>query len=255
LWPEALHAGLFPGRFWLAKNKGKRELLANFGDAAPATPLVAGLQECLVRSAEKRKKHGRLAVTVSDSIAAIALLPWQEGLSSEVELLGYAQLCFEKQGQDIGADWVTHVEYPRYGRPGLAYALPRAWMTSLLDELDTQGIQLDCVLPLSAQVFCSGLGFSRPGLSVFLLFEPTQHCALVFRDGALVMRDVEPLTQTIDATCRRLLARVFANHQFEADKLPSIVWWSTMGTDFPKDALNSYLPDVQPAYLSERAWS
>ncbi len=254
LWPDALHAGLFPGHCWLAKKKGKRDLLASFAAPASAAGVLTGLHECIIQSTDKRKLHGKLSITVSDSIATIVPLPWQDGLNSEAELLGYAQLCFEKQGHDVRANWVTRVEYPRYAKPGLAYALPRDWMESVQGELEGHGLRLETVLPISAQVFCSGLGSSRHGLSIILLFESTQHCAIAFRDGALIARDVEPFAQTVDATCRRLLARVFANHNQSATVPPAITWWSSMGVEFPKQALEAYAPDLIPSFLSEKVW-
>jgi hypothetical protein len=161
----------------------------------------------LIETDSKRKGRANLSLVVSDSVAAIAPLPWQDGLSSEAELRGYAQICFEKLGYDISGNWVLRVEYPRYGAGGLAYALPRDWMLALLAILENRQLRLTGVLPISALLFTGVPETARPGLTIVLIFEATQHGVLVFENGALASRDVEPFAQSIEKTCHRLLAR------------------------------------------------
>ena len=254
LWPERLHAGLFPDNCWIAKRGGKQEPLARCAAAMAPVDMSAALKICIGQSKEKRKRHGKISLTVSDSIAAIVVLPWQENLVGELEVLGYARLCFEKQGHEIGPDWVMRAEYPSYGKPGLAYALPRKWLEDLAEELQEQCLQLERILPVSAELFCGGIEFDG-GLQIALLIEPTQQCAMVFRKGALLARDVEPFSQSAESTSFRLLARIFANHPRVAAEAVKILWWSSDANEPAKDVLTGQVPEAFVEPIGGRIWA
>lgn len=252
LWPDALHAGLFPGHCWLRKGSGKDELLAGFAGAATASDMLQGLEQCLIQSQDKRKGRLDVSILVSDCVAAIAPLPWQDGLSSEAELQGYAQICFEKLGYEIGTNWVTRVEYLRYGSPGMAYAMPRDWMESLLEKLQAQRIHLVNILPVSAQVFCGGLIPAKKGLTVVLVIESTQQCTLMFRNGHLLSRDVQPFAQSIEKTCHRLLARVLSNQNTADKDALNLLWWSSQEIDCPDAAIKAYISEGNVTAITKK---
>jgi len=246
LWPETLQAGLFPGHCWLAGSRGgKRHLLGSVADATQTTGLLPGLDQCLIQAEGKRNGWASLSLVVSDTVATVAPLPWQDGLSSEAELQGYARICFDKFGYDIGADWVLHVEYSHYGAPGLAYALPRDWIGSLMAKLEERQIRLRRVLPISAAACCDGPEIAQSGLTMVLLFEATQHCALVYQDGVLAARDVEPFANSIETTCHRLLARTLANRKYTSSDPLNLLWWAYEELAFPKDVVEAHATDAK----------
>lgn len=254
LWPDALEAGLFPGHCWLATGGRKREVLAAIADPVASSELLEGFNQCLAQSDGKWKGRAVLSVVVSDSIAAITPLSWQDGLKGAAEWHGYAQLCFEKLGHDIGADWVMHVEYPRHRATGLAYALPRQWMQALLAKAEEKRMRLERVLPVSAQAF-TGIEPDRTGTTIVLLFEPTQHAALVFDNGALLAREVEPYVQSVSTTCRRLLARILASRKAEGGQSVHILWWRYRELVFPIEVIQALAPDAKLAPVVDGAWA
>ncbi len=258
LWPDTLQAGLFPEHCWLAKGKGKRggkrDMLGSVTALTQTADVLSGLDQCLMQAEGKRRGSARLSLVVSDSIATIAPLPWQDGLSSEAELQGYARICFDKLGVDIGPNWILHVEYLRYGATGLAYALPRDWMDSLLAKLEERQIQLRSVLPISAAIFGDGPDTAKSGLTVVLLFEATQHCALIYQDGTLVARDVEPFAQSIEKTCHRLLARTLASRKSESKDSLALLWWAYREIEFPKEVIQAHAADAKVSQIAEGAW-
>lgn len=254
LWPDALEAGLFPGDCWLARGKRKREVLAAVTDSMPSSALLDGFGQCLTQAEGKWKGRAQLSIVVSDSIAAIAPLPWQDGLNSAAEWQGYARLCFERLGYDIGTDWAMHVEYPRYGAAGLAYALPRPWMRSLLAKAEEKRMRVRRVLPVSAQAFC-GIETARSGLTIVLLFEATQHGALVLENGVLLAREVEPHTQSVVTTCRRLLARILATRKAGVGQPVHISWWAYKELSFPDDVVKALAIDAKVTQIADGAWA
>lgn len=255
LWPEAVQGGLFPGNCWLAGGKGKRDLLASVATGNRAPELLQGLEQCLIQTEANRKGWASLSLVVSDSIAAIAPLAWQDGLNSQAELHGYARICFEKFGYDIGADWVLHVEYPRYGVAGLAYAMSRDWLASLVTTMEARRMRLTRVLPISAMMFGGGPEIARAGLTAVLLFEATQHCVLLFENGALVARDVEPFAQSIEKTCHRLLARTLANRKVDGENPLNLLWWAYKEIEFPKDVIETHAANTKVTQVAQGAWS
>jgi len=224
----------------LAREKGKRETLGSVAYPTQASEILQGLEQCLIETDSKRKGRANLSLVVSDSVAAIAPLPWQDGLSSEAELRGYAQICFEKLGYDISGNWVLRVEYPRYGAGGLAYALPRDWMLALLAILENRQLRLTGVLPISALLFTGVPETARPGLTIVLIFEATQHGVLVFENGALASRDVEPFAQSIEKTRHRLLARALAGRKGEGKQALNLLWWAYSEIEFPKQVIDAH---------------
>ena len=255
LWPELLDAGLFPGRCWLARGSGRHELLVQIDAPMQASGLLSGLDQCLALAESHRKGRSRVAVTVSDGIAAITPLPWQSGLTGGVERQGYARLCFEKLGCDIDEAWALHVEYPRYGASGMAYALPRDWMDALLAGLAERRLLLGNVLPLSARAFCGATDSAKPGLTIVLLFEPMHHCALVFQDRMFVAREVEPVAQSEVKTCRRLLARILAGRAPGAAGDVNLLWWAYKEMEFPQEAIREYAAGARIAPIAAGAWT
>ncbi|MBI3716537.1 MAG: hypothetical protein HY255_11140 [Betaproteobacteria bacterium] len=207
LWPETIHAGLFPGSFWLdARRPAVRHALQ--GEAQPGgAHLLRGLEALITERAAALRKGSRLSVAVSDGIAKISSLPWQDNLQHPAELEEYARVWFEKQGWTLDADWVIRTVFRQYRGAGIAYALPRRWLTELLELLHSRNLLLARVLPVTVAAYCRQASPRKPGNTVLLLREPFRTSALLYGQGKLSGYSVEPVTTGGGDAVARLLRR------------------------------------------------
>lgn len=254
LWPDALHAGLFPGHCWLKKPGSKREPMAAHAEAARTEDLLAGLGVCLVNAGASLKKGSKLSLAISDSIAAITPIPWQDNLEKDAELRGYARICFDKQGIKIDQQWVMHVEFRSYGAAGLAYAVPCAWLESLRSSLQARSLQLARVLPVSALAYSRGPKPGGAGMSLLILQEAQQIAALVWRNGMLLARDVEPVAQSAEQACFRLAARINNAFAFLESGFTHINFWHYKAMEIPKAVFDQHFPSIPVTQLSYDTW-
>lgn len=253
LWPDTLHAGLFPGHCWLKQPGSKRPALATYGEALQAADLHDGFDACLTKAGAALKKGAKLSLAVSDGIAAITPLPWQENLESDTERHGYARICFEKIGIKIDQQWVMHVEFRRYGAAGLAYALPSNWLEALLARTQEKKLQLARVLPVSALAYARTPPV-RAGLSLLILQEMQQVSAMVWRSGMLLGRDVEPVAQSAEQACFRLCARINDAFASKEAGFAHLAHWSHKAMDAPKAVFDQVFPSIPFTSLTYDAW-
>jgi hypothetical protein len=252
LWPETLYAGLFASHCWL---HGRRSVVCH--SVKPASPTSSGglLQE-LDRMLDERaavlRRGSNLSICVSDAAAAVASLAWQESLHRDTELEGYARIAFEKQGQCVDGTWVIHVAYRQFGKLGIAYALPRDWLSQLVGLLKAQGMHLRLVYPITAAAYHGARLASRCESAVQVLREDRRTSALIYRDGSLQGVEVEPVTASTRDSGARLLRRVSALHG-----RPSCVDdWSPepAGQASIADFISDCLPEAQSTLLPNSAW-
>jgi len=227
LLPENLYIELFPGQCRVRRG-GKSDLQVGLCPATsdPET-LVAHLQQILDALTPKIGKGARLRIAVSDSIASIVTMPWQERLHGSAEIANYARICFDKQGMTVDEKSVLHAEYRQHGGTGIAYALPRVWMQALIDVIEAKQCRLSTVLPISAAAYFRYPLSKNEGARLLLLEETNRISALGFGRSGLLSYEVEAYTHSTNASQQRLLRRIAA-----ADcVVSSIHHWSSTATN------------------------
>lgn len=253
LWPDSAQLGLFPDHCWL-RHRGtiyEHSLPQVTGPLDEA--LLQAAAELLVTHADKLGKRSRMDVLVSDEIAAVMPLPWQDQLGGDQEREAYALACFEARQIAVNSEWVIQADFRKHGTTGLAYALPREWLARLLELSTAAGYRLREVLPVSAAAYYRHRPTRGAAHSLLLLKEARRTTAFCFQGRALLALDVEPVTSSTPEPGKRLLSRVLtdeaaASHAFE---------WTAQPAESAK--LSQVLPQVLPQALhiavDRHAWS
>jgi len=253
LWPETIYAGLFPGHCRL--QRGRKSALQTFPTPTTenAAVLLPTLEKMLDEQTRPVRKGSRLILTVSDDIAAVALMPWQEALRQAAEIDSYATICFEKLGMTIDNDWVMRAEFRQYGGMGLAYALPRAWLEALIAVVQARGLRLTAVLPLSAAAYYRARFKNRAGSTLLLLEEANRIGAMIYSKAGLLGHDVEPYTRSLNDTRLRLLRRIGSGYT----DIAGVACWSTDAAQLtpPSEMISACFPEVQAVQLKHDAWN
>lgn len=208
LFPNIAVAGLFADHCWL---QGRQAAVAHSIRPEALNDSMALLLQLEILLDERKKylrKGTRLALTVSDSLAAFTMLPWQEALQRPAELASYAHIFFERQGLKLDSSWVLHTEFNRYGANGIAYALRHDWLQKLEEIVFSRNLRLISVLPVSAAAFCQQPKHKKSGNSLLLLSEQQSMTALRFNVQGLQSHDVEPVIGSEQSSGKRLLRRL-----------------------------------------------
>lgn len=249
-WPESITAGLFPGTSWLRRGSGVTPL-AVAPHAAPEQ-LLAALDALLNMQEKPLRKGARLQLLVSDSVAAVTVLPWQDLLETQDELRSYARSHFSQQGVQIGEEWILQTGFRHFRANGLAYALPGRWLESVLELLRSRALRLDSVLPASAAAYWRMDGARAADLpDVLLLREQGRLTALVQQRRRLLGTDVQPVAGAESQALTRLLRRIAATHP-EVDRVDT---WCAAGQAFPDEAVAASFPGAALRALPHQCWS
>jgi hypothetical protein len=251
LWPDTLNAGLFPGSSWL--QAGRKAATVNEPAAADAATMADALQAMLDTGAEKLRAKSRLRILVSDSVAAITVLPWQEALLQPREIENYARICFEKLGVELGADWVLHAGFRHFGGMGIAYALPRKWLAELARISSARKLKLESVLPISAAAFFNYRRDRGRPLTVLLLREENRTSALIVGANGLAGRDVEPVITSAEESGTRLLRRIEVSYP----AVTRVIDWSTASPAHAMAApyVPACLPNARSSLVPRGYWN
>ncbi|WP_373987772.1 hypothetical protein [Duganella sp. BuS-21] len=249
LWPETLQAGLFSGGCWL--RRGAADLLMPEVTRLESadSDLLVSLAAMLAAHAPTLRKGSRIDVLVSDSVAMLAVLPWQEQLSTPSELHGYALACFEQQSIELTDGWTLQTAFRHHRAAGLAYAVRTDWISQLLVILQTADLSLRSVLPISAAAYLRHRPPSPNKPSTLLLSEAKRITALSYGGRCLHSVDVEPLTTGAGAGLR-LVKRLAASSGLASQ----VSLWDAGKGELGAD-VSTWLPDVELAVLPRDCWS
>ena len=252
LWPETIYVGLFPGHCWL--QRGRKATAQDFPSSSGFDPadLLLTLERMLSEQTEPLHKGSRLVITVSDGIASITPLAWQEDLRRPAEIESYARIFYEKLGMTVSDDWVMRAEFRHFGGMGLAYALPRDWLKALLELIGAKGLRLLEVMPLSATAFYKQRFKNMSDCSLLLLQEMNRTSAMIYGKDGLCGYDVEPLSRSANETRLRLLRRVGADHR----NIARVSCWSTDASESipPAGIIATSFPDAKSTCLKRDTW-
>ncbi|WP_373989874.1 hypothetical protein [Duganella sp. BuS-21] len=249
LWPETLHVGLFPGCCWLRCGAADLDIPEVARVVSADADLLSSLAAMLEAQGATLRKGSRIDILVSDSVAMLAVLPWQEQLSSPAEMHGYAVACFEQQGIEISDSWTLQTAFRSHRAAGLGYAVRTDWIGRLLAIVQAAGLRLGSVLPVSAAAYWRHRPPSRTKQSTLLLSEAKRLTALSFSGRCLHSIDIEPVTACSIAGTR-LVTRV----QAVSGMAPQVGLWAPEGGK-PDGVALAGLPDIELAILPSDRWS
>lgn len=243
LWPERLTVGLFPGQSWLMRDAA----LTSHG----AGDLLEALQYMLSAQETPLRKGTRVHLLLSDSLAFVMPLGWQELLTSPDELRTYARAAFEQRGVPVDDGWVVQTGFRQFRSMGVAYAVRREWMAQLLEILAAKGLQLSSILPVSAAAYWR-LSWQAKTKQLVLLCESGRLTAIVGQGGHFLGLDVQPIAGSVEQAANRLLKRVVVA-QGEMQRV--FVWHAEPeGSMSPDSIIEACLPDAAIARLPLNAW-
>lgn len=252
LWPDTINIGLFPGHCWLQSRSQFTPVFCPSPSEGRAADLLETFSSMLENPAFKFRRGDALAITTSDSIATVDSMPWQENLHTSGELEMYASMCFERNHKIVNSAWVTHAAFSQYGSAGIAYALPRAWLAPLAEQIAQRGLRLQTVMPIAARAYFKPPRAQRHGQSLVLLQESTRLSALVYHGGGMLAYDVEPIIGTAAASIRRLLRRLSGSHE----KIRQINLWTQdqVGAAIISEAISAEQPEAKMTILATAHW-
>ncbi|WP_332856483.1 hypothetical protein [Duganella sp. S19_KUP01_CR8] len=251
LLPESIKIGLFPGACWMKRGRVApivEKLEAGQSDGAA---LLAAFASLLAQLPKTGLGKVRLHLLVSDSLAAIAMLPWQEELTGEEELRTYAQACFERSGFVMDDSWAMQVGFRHFRSAGMAYALPVQWLEKLQSMCAAAGLRLETVLPVSAAAYWRQAGERKTTCHLVLLEEASRLTALTHEGGRLIARDVQPVIGDVHLAGMRLLKRVGASHL----PVDAIQCWAGATPSSTETAVRACFPDARRVSLQMDVWS
>jgi hypothetical protein len=229
---------LFPRCCWLQRPRAGQEITRTpeVFDAALSLTL---LEEMLVECDDRPPKGAYVDIAVSDNVGVAIALPWHAALTSTEELQAYAAVCFEQGGMEGGQEWVVRGDYRRHGGAGMAYALPRGWMTAVLDLLQSRGLKLGSVLPVSGLAYWRYTP-RRSKRSLIVLQESFRTTALIFDGGTFCGLDVEPDAGDADRAGKRLMSRI----QSRTAAIDTVWYWTPCASAHVPGFLGDTVPDA-----------
>jgi len=253
LLPETMSGGLFPDRCWLGSTtlSGEVQCSPLGRDAATMQGVLQNMLASL--PAPEGRRRLRLRLLVSDALAAVCMLPWQEQLERPAELRAYARACFERYGLTVDDKWAMFCGFRQFRHGGIAYALPRAWLELVEASCVAHQVRLQTVLPVSAAAYWQTPPCSRMRPQWLILSEGQRLTGFIYQNGGLAHIDVQPVTGDETVAGVRLLQRMAARYPVAAQ----LRYWSPSAPPAapPPSYLEEQLPDADVVHITRDAWS
>jgi hypothetical protein len=223
------------------------------GRTRPTAPASSDVidQLMLLLDTYPQGRRASLDLIVSDSVARVISLPWQDSLSGEEQLGAYARACFDQAGFDLDGNWQVQAAYRHFRDVGLGYALPGSLIASVHPRLLERQIQLRSIMPVSAHAYWRHMNRKRGKRTVLLLHERSRLSALLFDGLQCVGMQVQPTGSALPDAARRLF------HSVEA-VLPSVSHvqcWSSEGSEMNGQLIKSQFPVSSFDILPRLKWS
>ncbi len=256
LLPDFASVGLFPGRAWLRPGRNAETVTVPNASMVGQLDMLATLNGLLDEHGKLLPKGRRLALAVSDQVAPMVVLPWQDSLRQEAELHAYAQAHFDKQGMQIDDSAVMQVDYRHYGGMGIAFAIKRQWMQELLDVLKSRDLRLHRLAPISALAYWKQTIPRKGGQCLSLQMEVRRQSGLIFDQSGLIGMDVEPVTGTAVDASTRLLRRLQVRYTDirEVCQRTASAPNEEVGQDQEQTCIQGILPGAAVRTLYQAGW-
>jgi hypothetical protein len=251
LLPKRLHAGLFQDMCWLRAEKGQAVSMAHV-EYGNTDAMLKAWEEILRQQIASGKRNSTISLTVSDSLASIVSLPWQDELRKPAEFSAYARAMFHKAGLTLDPTWAMQSYFRHFRAKGIAYALPIALLEQLENIARKSGCRLDSVLPVSAAAYSLHKRRTRTGITVVLLREASRTSALVYDRNGCIDYSLEPGVLGRPLSTIRLLNRL--------NSIYAITEVADWAFDFADNAdvagiVAECLPDAEYSRIVSDIWS
>jgi hypothetical protein len=249
--PKKIHVGLCCGKCWLQVGELQVERTTEIDITVDPAALqhffVQALSSMLAEVKSKIKPRSSVSITVSDRLAMISTLPWQETAMSQSELESFAIFWLAKFGMKVDESQLLFANYPRYQAVGLAYALPKVFVETLASMVDSVQLKLERVIPLSAEVFFSTY-FKKVRSSTIVVCEETHSLsAWIFDQDEKIHYEIEPITATQDQAIKRLSSRISLRYT----ELENLDFWGVAKDRVPSE-MRDHFPLVKSVNKLER---
>jgi hypothetical protein len=203
-WSEPIAIGIGADRVeWLRPRSGANgvELIDSAGEGDFARSAAAA---CARIVATHRPKGFVVKRPVVDLMLGLDVahsidVPWPSTRLSAQEREALARACFSTVYDQVNESWAVRVDFPHYGRPGLAHAAPRALLTALQAALKQAGARLRsvrCLFEAAQRDFEKKT--RRADALVGVGFDGRSALVGVRRDGAWMQLRPLPAATTID---------------------------------------------------------
>lgn len=204
LWPKQFFVSIFERSIYVngirvQANGGAALTTINDANWGEVISSALELTNNIIRSGD------RIVLTISDSAAKLALLPWQKAIRSNNELNVYGEICLNDHLIPNKSDWVIQTIRPRYGSPGLAYALQRARLQDLVNYFERKKIRVVTIAPLSVRA----LGWLSRKKNLLLYLVEDQRISLMGSSQQHILHwDTESIGESKKMSERRLRGRL-----------------------------------------------
>lgn len=220
LLPDAICVGIFPRNSWWRSGSKTPNFVATpsvlVGEMLPSI-----LNEMLAAWKAGGGSWGTINVVVSDTLAAVVPMPWQDALRRDSEIRAYGDACLEAGGLKLDSGSLTHAEFASFGATGIAYSLRTVLLNGLVEAASGWGLRTKNIVPVSSYAFFNFKRGQASRAKILTVEEPTLLHGLIIDNGAIVGMDVEPLVGDKVAAVRRLMARYFC----QPEEVGDVVRW------------------------------
>ncbi|MGZ5198333.1 MAG: hypothetical protein ACXWC4_01050 [Telluria sp.] len=250
LLPERYQLNLFPEHSSLSVGKRAHSVAAG-PDIRDLKALVLAADGLLSKEKSRSVWRPQLDILISDEVAHLTLLPWQDRLRTHAQHVKYAEACLAEAGLELINEWAIQPLFRRHGAPGLGVALRREHLEQLATIARERLLRFRTILPFSAAAYWSHGGAARGKNGLLILEEPNRITALSYRERKMQGIDVEPIVGgQSEQAVRRLLLRTSACTTHEEAHYCAAYPASSRESVFQSVAPYLSFQNLQPAFLS-----
>jgi hypothetical protein len=248
LWPERLVAVIHPDAYQLYDAGGKA-----LGHCLPAASVDFSLTKALELLFDEYSPDGRadLDLVVSDSLARLIPLPWQDSLKGDEQHEAYARACLDQAGFDLDGEWLVHAAYRHFRGIGLGFALPRSLVFEAKNHLIERQIHLRSMMPMSAHAYWRSANGSRANHTLLLLSERSRLSALLFDGRKCTGIEVQPMGTDLSDAARRLGHVV----NLILPSISRVYFWSPGASEQKAELIKSRFPAPSFEVVPGLGWS
>jgi hypothetical protein len=248
LWPDRFIAGVFPETGWLHR-AGAKELNRFTVDSTDRKSVAQGLD--LLLEGQRWGRRASLELLVSDSLARVIHLPWQDSVTTEEQRAAYARACFDQAGMVLDDDWLVQAAFRHFRGAGFGYALPRSLVSQVRDQLIERRMALRSIMPLSASAYWRNRCGVHGKRSALMLEEHGRVSAILFDGKRCAGMYAQPTGVGALDAARRLLRTVDAVFP----SISRVQLWTLQKGGADAELIKKHLPQTSVELLEKTRWN